>query len=100
MCKWLIEQFILYPKTVFSFTCSTAPLETNHGFLQPEKYRWSLFECLYQRIRPTLQEIGINSNDIVIGPEYYQTDARVFYRNRHAPIVHIVESHLKDKYEE
>lgn len=44
MCQWLIEQFVQFPNAVFSFICSTEPLETNHSSIAPEQYRWNLFE--------------------------------------------------------
>ena len=64
----------------------------------PEEYRWKLFEALYHRSLKRLQSLDINSISIIVGPEGYQADARIFYRPRHSSIVHIVESHLKNKY--
>lgn len=97
MCNWLVEQFLLYPNAVFSFICSTDDLINHHG-IAPEMYRWNLFECLYFRNKLKLLNLGISSKEIVVGPEGYQTYARVFYRDKHAPIIHIVESHLHSKY--
>ena len=97
MCKWLIEQFMLYPNAVFSFICSLEPLERHTHPLSPEKYRWNLFDILFQRNYSKLKKLGIHSKYIIVGQDDYQTDARVFYRDKHAPIVHVVESHIKEK---
>lgn len=98
MCAWLIEMFMQFPGAVFSFICSTDPLATNHDNIAPEYYRWRLFEVFYQRNIERLNELGIESKDVVVGPEGYQTFARVFYRTAHAPVIHLVISHLKSKY--
>ena len=98
MCRWLIEQFSQFPNAVFTFICSTDPLETNHGKITPEQYRWNLFEAFYQRNINKLNILGIESQDIVVGPYGYQTFARVFYRSSHAPIIHLVIDHINNKY--
>lgn len=98
MCQWLMEQFTKFPNAVFSFICSTDPLKINHSRISPEEYRWNLFEALYQRNIGKLKELGIESTSIVVGPDGYQTFARVFYRSSHAPIIHIVISHIHDKF--
>ena len=49
LCDWMIEQFLQFPNTVFSFICSTDPLITNHHTITPSLYRWKLFESLYYR---------------------------------------------------
>ena len=98
MCQQLIEQFTQFPNAVFSFICSTDPLETNHNKIAPERYRWNLFEAFYQRNIAKLNELGIESKDIVVGPDGYQTFARVFYRMCHAPVIHLVIAHLNSKY--
>lgn len=98
MCHWLIEQFFIFPNAVFSFICSTDLLETNHPNLRPEQYRWNLFEYLFQRNITTLENLGIESKDIIVGPEGYQTFARVFYRLKHTAIIHLVIDHLSNKY--
>ncbi|MBD5321944.1 MAG: hypothetical protein HDS01_04120 [Bacteroides sp.] len=98
MCQWLIEQLILFPNAVFSFICSTDPLETNHKDITPEQYRWNLFEAFYQRNINKLYNLGIESKYISVGPDGYQTFARVFYRTSHAPIIHLVITHLNSKY--
>jgi len=59
MCQWLIEQFMQFPNAVFSFICSTDPLETNHKKIAPEQSRWNLFEFFYQRNVGKLDELGI-----------------------------------------
>ena len=98
MCQWLIEQFEQFPNSVFSFICSTDPLATNHDRISPEYYRWSIFEALYLRYADKMNKLGIESKDIIVGPEGYQTFARVFYRSSQAPIVHLVIAHLSSKY--
>ena len=98
LIKWLIEWFMQCPNAVFYFICSTDPLTTNHDKIDPEQYRWNLFEALYQRNIGKLNELGIESKDIVVGPDGYQTFARVFYRTSHAPVIHLVIAHLTNKY--
>ncbi len=98
MRRWLIEQFLLFPNSVFSYICSIDPLETNHGAFSPEFYRWKLFEALFLRIADTLGELGILTQDIIVGPPGYQTFAKVFYRSAHSPVIHLVVSHLNSKY--
>lgn len=97
MCQWLTEQLLQFANAMFSFICSTDPLETNHR-IAAEQYRWNLFEFFYQRNKAKLNELGIESKDIIVGPDGCQTFARVFYRTSHAPIIHIVIAHLTDKY--
>lgn len=75
MCEWLIEQFLLFPNAVFSFITSTDLLDTNHRDIEPVQYRWNLFEFFYQRNISKLYELGIESKDIIIGPEDYHTFA-------------------------
>lgn len=98
MCQWLINQFSIFPNAVFSFICSTDPLETHNSAMASEQYRWNLFENLYQRNIPKLTEMGIESGDIIVGTDGYQTFARVFYRIKHAPVIHLVIQHLTNKY--
>lgn len=100
MCNWLLEQLLLYPNAVFSFICSTDSLDTRHTNIPPEQYRWNLFEKLYQRNHNKLLDLGIQSKNIIVGPDGYQTYARVFYRDKHAPIIHLVTAHLNNKYSE
>lgn len=98
LCDWLIDQFMMFPNAIFSFICSMEDLVLRHSAITPEEYRWKLFEALYHRSLKRLQSLDINSISIIVGPEGYQADARIFYRPRHSSIVHIVESHLKNKY--
>lgn len=98
MCEWLIKQFVQIPNAVFSFICSTDPLTTNHANIAPEQYRWDLFEVFYRRNLGRLRQLNIESKDIIVGPEGYQTFARVFYRASHAPVIHLVIDHLGSKY--
>ena len=98
MCQWLVEQFVQFPNAVFSFICSTDSLETNHSGISPEQYRWNLFEYFYQHNIDRLKKLGIESKDIIVGPDGYQSFARVFYRVSHAPVIQLVIAHLKNKY--
>ncbi len=98
MCEWLISQFTIFPNAVFSFICSTDSLVTNHKEISSEQYRWRLLECLYKRNIQKLHNYGIESKDVVVGPEGFQTFARVFYRVKHSPVIHLVISHLNNKY--
>ena len=98
MCHWLCNQFMMFPNTVFSFICSTDPIDSRHTDVIPELYRWSLFDNLYKRYSRHLENLGIRHNDIIVGPIGYQTFARVFYRDQHASIIHFVTSHLNEKY--
>lgn len=98
MCGWLMQQIAVYPNAVFSYICSTDDLETNHIHIPPEQYRWRLFEYFYARKKEQLCDMGIESQDIIVGPEGYQTFAKVFYRTTHAPIIHLVVAHLNNKY--
>lgn len=98
MCSWLLGQLKLFPNAVFSFLCSLDPLETHHNDLPPEQYRWLLFERLCQRYQLQLENAGINTQKLIVGPEGFQTYAKVFYRDRHSSIIHLVVSHLTNKY--
>lgn len=98
LCQWLIEQFNIYHNAVFSFICSTDHLLTHHQYINPEYYRWMLFESLYQRNKSNLLALGIESKSIVVGPDGYQTFARVFYRQKHSSIIHIIVDPLENKY--
>ncbi len=53
---------------------------------------------IFIRNKKRLNELNIHSKFILVGPDGYQTYARVFYRDRHAPVIHLVIDHLKDKY--
>lgn len=99
MCRWLLEQFMQFPNAVFSFICSTDPLTTNHNNIAPQQYRWNLFEYFYHHNINLLNRHGIESKDIIVGPEGYQSFARVFYRTAHAPVIHLVVAHLEHKYQ-
>ncbi len=58
MCEWLISQFTTFPNAVFSFICSTDPLDTNHPDISSEQYRWNLFEFFYRRNIIKLRDMG------------------------------------------
>lgn len=98
MNQWLMDQLTMFPNVIFSFICSTEPLATNHPEISPEQYRWNLFEHFYKRNISKLIEMGIESKDIIVGPDGFQTFARVFYRSNHSPIIHIAINHLTNKY--
>ena len=83
---------------LFSFICSTDPLETNHRNIAPELYRWNLFEYFYRHNIDRLNKLGIESKDIIVGPDGYQSFSRVFYRTSHAPVIHLVATHIENKY--
>lgn len=94
MSSWLLQQFLSQENAIFCFICSTDELENNHPTIKPQMYRWSLFDKLYQRM---LNKISFNIQDVIVGPEGYQTFGRAFYRDKHAPILHLVVAHLKEK---
>lgn len=94
MSSWILEQFSNYPNAIFCFICSTDELDNNHQDMQPQMYRWNLFDKLCQRI---YGKANFNIQDVIVGPEGYQSFGRAFYRNQHAPIIHLVTSHLQEK---
>lgn len=98
MTKWLFEQFNLHPNAVFSFICSLDELNSHHTQMPPERYRWELFDALYQRFINHNEHADIMIQDVIFGPEDYMSYTRTFYRNRHAPVIHIVAAYLKEKY--
>lgn len=100
LCSWLIGQFLIFPNSVFSFICSTNPLDTNHEDLSSEEYRWALFESLLKRNKRKLDDLEIISRDIIVEVGEFRTYARVFYRGEHAPIIHLVTDHLTQKFSE
>lgn len=97
MGHWLVEEMRNHPDAIFTFIVSLDPLDHNHSDLSPEDYRWRLFDVLYQRFR---REYCLDCciQNIEIGPEGYKTYARAFYGHRHSPIIHIIASHLTEKY--
>lgn len=94
MSNWLFQQFQQMSDAVFTFICSTADLDTRHNDMLPQSYRWNLFNRLYLR-KCAGEDIKIQ--DVIIGPEGYQSYARAFYHERQSPIIHIISSHLHDK---
>lgn len=94
MSSWLLQQFNDYENAVFSFICSTEDLATNHPDQSPQSYRWNLFDRLYRRMA---QKAEINTQDVIVGPDGYQSFGRAFYRDRHASIIHIVAAYLQEK---
>lgn len=98
MNKWLFEQFELHPNAVFSFIGSLDELDNNHKDIPPELYRWSLFDALFQRFIKYNKRADILTQDVIFGPEGYLSYTRTFYRSKHAPIINIVGTYLKEKY--
>lgn len=98
MNKWLFEQFELHPNAVFTFICSLDELDNNHKDIPPELYRWSLFDALFQRFIKYNKRADILTQDVIFGPEGYLSYTRTFYRSKHAPIINIVGTYLKEKY--
>ncbi|MDE6484909.1 MAG: hypothetical protein K2L14_05915 [Duncaniella sp.] len=94
MSSWLLERFFQQTNSIFTFVCSTDELDTNHPELLPQTYRWDLFNALYRRVRT---DAAINVQDIIIGPEGYQSYGRAFYRDRHASVIHLITSNLLEK---
>ncbi len=94
MSSWLLQQFDIRDDAIFTFICSTDELNTNHPDALPQEYRWNLFDRLYQRYAA---RAGINIQDVAVGPEQYQSLGRAFYRDKHAPIIHIITSYLTEK---
>ncbi len=66
--------------------------------MPPEQYRWKLFDALYQRFIKYNQNADIQTQDVIFGPDEYLSYTRTFYRTKHAPIIHVVGAHLKEKY--
>lgn len=98
MNKWLFKQFELHSDAIFSFICSLDELDTNHKNIPPEQYRWRLFDALYHRFIKYNPNIDIHIQDVIFGPDDFLSYTRTFYRSKHAPIIHIVGSYLKEKY--
>lgn len=94
MCSWLLECFNRHPTAIFTYICSTEELNTNHENLEPHLYRWILFDVLLKR---SFRRTMLNIQDVVVGPEGYQSYGRAIYRNKQAPIIHIVVAHLQEK---
>lgn len=97
MIRWLLGMFNECADAVFSFSCSIDELETNHALMSSSEYRWKLFDVLYRRSKIYFGDLKINVQDIIIGPDGFQTYGRAFYRDRHAPIIHLITSHLQEK---
>lgn len=95
MASWLLQQFNENENAVFTYTCSTEELATNHLDIEPQYYRWRLFDVLLQRMPA---KTYLTTQDVNIGPEGFQSYGRAFYRTKHAPIIYIVKAHLREKY--
>lgn len=94
MSSWLLHEFEMQDDAVFTFICSTDELTTNHPDFLPQEFRWELFDRLYKR---RINAEGINVQDVIVGPEGYQSLGRAFYRDKHSPIINIIVSYLRDK---
>lgn len=99
MGHWLLDQFQLFPEAVFTFICSIDELEIKRTEMRPELYRWKLFDVLTKRLLPQMKGLGISVQDITVGPEGFESFARVYYRQKHASVVHVVIANLKSKYD-
>lgn len=97
MCAWLAARFSGHRNLIMTFICSIDELTTNHPSITPQKYRWNLFDLLYKRTISQKIISNINIQDVIIGPEGFQSYGRAFYRDSHAPIVHLIVSHLNGK---
>lgn len=93
MSNWLLDQFKLHDNAVFTYVCSIDDLDCNHKEIEPQLYRWKLFDLLFQRT----SKAHINVQDVIVGPKDFQTFGRAFYRDKHAPVIHIIAAHLQDK---
>lgn len=49
-------------------------------------------------MKKRLEKHNIHTQNIIVGPTDYETYAKIFYRQQHAPIVHIVTDTLLNKY--
>lgn len=94
MSSWLLHEFEMQDDAVFTFICSTDELTINHPDFLPQEFRWELFDRLYKR---RINAEGINVQDVIVGPEGYQSLGRAFYREKHSSIINIIVSYLRDK---
>ncbi len=94
MSTWLWEQFNEQQDAVFTFICSIDDLDTNHNDILPQDYRWTLFDKLFHRKE---NEYDVSIQDVIVGPPGYQSFGRAFYRDKHAPVIHIIASYLNEK---
>ena len=93
MSSWLLKEFERREDSIFTFICSTDHLNTNHPEILPQEFRWALFDKLYLRHAST----RVNVQDVIVGPEGYQSLGRAFYHPQHAPIIHVTVSYLQEK---
>jgi len=94
MSSWLLQEFERHEDAVYTFICSTEELDTNHPNFLPQEFRWKLFDRLYIRQANTSH---INVQDVIVGPEGYQSLGRAFYRDKHAPIINVIVAYLQEK---
>ncbi len=96
MSSWLRAEFEKRDDVIYTFICSTDDLDTNHPSYLPQEFRWELFDKLFRRQSGVA---NINIQDVVVGPEGYQSMGRAFYISKHAPIINIVVAYLQEKQE-
>lgn len=94
---WLLQQYDAHPDAIFTFICSIDPIQTRHHDILPQEYRWRLFDTLFLRAMALRPYSDIMIQDVIIGPEGFQSFGRAFYRMRHSPLIHLIASHLRDK---
>lgn len=94
MSTWLLQQFDKYENAFFTFICSMDELDTNHPDKLPQVYRWELFDRLYMRMASHMR---VNVQDVVVGPDVFQSYGRAFYRDKHATIINFVAEYLQEK---
>lgn len=94
MSSWLLQEFERHDDVIYTFICSTEELATNHPDILPQEFRWNLFDRLYERYS---DKSRINVQDVIVGPEGYQSLGRAFYRDKHAPIINLIAAYLQEK---
>lgn len=92
MSSWIFSTFN-QNDAIFSYICSIDSIENNRQ-LVPQLYRKTLFDLLLKRI-PDCN--NILNMDFEIGDGEYKTYGRIFYKQRHIPIIYAVLDNLKDK---
>lgn len=94
MSSWLLQEFEKHEDIIYTFICSTEELDTNHPTFLPQEFRWELFDKLYRR---QSDNSYINVQDVIVGPDGYQSLGRAFYRDKHSPIINIIVDYLQEK---
>lgn len=96
MSAWLFSQFEELNDSLFTYICSFDDLTTRHDCISPQEYRWNLFNKLYERQLGTIDST-VHIQDVIVGPDGFQSFARAFYRDCHAPVIHLIASYLREK---